>query len=138
MGDNPGREEAIKSMHPKYMMLMTVGLFMFYQILIFSIWIYCPQEWHLWINRWSWSSADAMALAAIFFSNYVYWRTWGMASPEEANYMKQVFDECRKAGVTPKIIGIVIKSQFGKRIERVNKMLKEGKVSEEELIEALK
>lgn len=129
--------DAIRSMTPKKMLLMSVGLFIFYQIFIFIIWESFPNE-QIYINRWSWSSADAMALASIIISNYVYTKSFDSLTSPEAKFMQDVFGELHKAGINAKIVRIIIQAKFGDKIKQINKKLESGKVTEEEVIELLK
>jgi hypothetical protein len=127
----------MRTMTPKKMLLMSVGLFIFYQIFIFIVWESFPNE-QVYINRWSWSSADAMALASIIISNYVYAKSFGSLTSPEANFMKDVFGELHKAGITARMVRIIIQSQYGDKIKRINEKLDSGKVTEEDIIEALR
>jgi len=133
----PSEADAMRSMTPRKMIWMTVGLFLFYQVFIFTIWEAFPAD-QIYINRWSWSSADAMALSALIISNYVYARSYKSLTSPEANFMKDVFGELHNAGITAPMVRIIIQTQYGSKIKRINERLANGKVTEEEIIEALK
>jgi len=133
----PSEADVMRSMTPKKMLWMSVGLFLFYQVFIFTLWETFPQ-WQTFLNRWSWSSADAMALASIIISNYVYAKSYKSLTSPEANFMKDVFSELHDAGIDAQMVRIVIQAQYGDKIKRIKQRMANGKVTEEEIIEALK
>jgi hypothetical protein len=133
----PSQADVMRAMTPRKMLWMSVGLFIFYQIFIFIIWEAFPDD-QVYINRWSWSSADAMALASIIISNYVYAKSFTSLTSPEANFMKDVFGELHDAGIDAKMVRIIIQAKFGDKIKIIKQKLESGKLTEEELIEFLK
>lgn len=128
------------------MVTLTVGLFGIYQIAIFALWhalapTASPADW---LNRWSWSSADAMALAGLILSNYAYWSAYKNYNNEGTRRL-QSFLSTLLSGMTESEAKDVadgmakyILPGYLERIKKVNQRIKEGKMTMDEAIEVFR
>jgi hypothetical protein len=116
---------------------MALGFIIFWQCLMMILWVSIP--WLDWVLlRFSLSNADAITIFALVLSFYGYWRFEKSSESEDMIFLQRFVLTLKENGVTPDIIRIVIKSQYGDKIKTIQKKLKEGKVKEEDLIEMLK
>lgn len=70
-----------------HLVTAAVGFITIYQAFIFTIWHFFPQDM-VFINRYSWSQADATGIFAIIVSIWAYWKAKKEWHSEEGKSMK--------------------------------------------------
>ena len=126
-----------KPLTTKILIMAALGFIIFWQCTFMFLWFQYPFA-DTALLRFSLSNADAISIFAFVVSLYAYHRFEKSSESEDMKYLQDIVLQMKEAGITPKMVKLIVKAKVGNRIVNMEQRLKDGKVTEEEITESLK